>query len=146
MSAPSAIPGVKAGLLAAFQASAALTDTAVDVGIVDPRKNEMVEIFDATADREYGSLGRHVNYDEEVSVDVLVTVLRTSGSDLTVPEERMWELVDAVQRAFWEDLTLDGVWRFGRVSRVKQEYWREGKGRGSRARITFEGTARITNE
>lgn len=142
----SAIPGVKNGLLAAFEAAAGLDDVALAVGIVDPRRSEMVEIFDAVADREYGSLGRVVNYDEQVSVDVIVTVVRASGNDLTAPEERMWELVDVVQRAFWEDITLDGVWRFGRVSRVKQEYWREGKGRGSRARITFEGTARITNE
>lgn len=137
-----AVPAAKSALLASMQAAPGLSGVTVVRGKPDPEPSEFVSLWSAECEREYASLGQQ-RLDEEISLTVVVDVASAAGTDYGPAETRAWALFDAVEGAVRADLTLGGVWRFDRISKVRQEFFRQDRRRGCRVFLTITGKARI---
>jgi hypothetical protein len=139
----SAIPAVKAALLTLLGSASGLEGVAILRGKPDPLPDEFVSVWDAASERDYAGLGPKAPLDEVIDLTLVVDVGQASGTDFEPSETRAWEIFGAVEDAIRSDLTLSGSWRFDRISKVKQEYFRQDKRRGCRVFCTLTGKARI---
>lgn len=144
----SAIPAVKLALKnlldGATGTGGTLQGVLVSWGVASPPSDDTIEIYTSRTRREYAGIGNQpTRLDEDITVRVVVSVVRTQNEGPQVAEDRMWAVVEAVENLFRANMKLGGAWLYGRISEIDQEPITFDRKRGSRATLTFAGKARI---
>lgn len=143
---PSRIPHVKADLEELFRNSPDLDGVLVSRATAG-RNRESDELVVGTArfTHEPASLGRGMRVLRE-RFDVILTISSVKRGDrFTEAEERMWELVAAVEGVLADNHRAGGV-IFELVAEGQQSFALVDKGVASEATLTVRGSARITQE
>lgn len=117
-------------------------DVPVLLGKPDPLPAQFVSIWEATAEREFATLGGK-KLDEMVELTLVIDVGLASGSDFRPSRDRALEIADEVEAVISVDSSLGGIWFFSHLSKVKTQYFRTDKRRGCRAFQTLSGKGRI---
>ena len=118
--ASTAIPAVKAAILAALEGAEALQGVAVTAGKEPERDEEWVWVWKAEAEREFKMLGPSPAALDEV-VKITLRVVSIQGANATPSEERAFEIAEAVETALRADPDLGEAVHWQRIEKVEQE-------------------------
>jgi hypothetical protein len=142
----SAIPAVKDAVESRLTAAEALKGVAIFRGRPSPGPAEYIALWKTSATREYSGLrggAATAPLAELIDLTIVVDVALASGADQAPAEARAYELFGGIEDALRADLTLGGAWRFDRISKVEDDFFREDKRKGCRVFLTVSGKAQI---
>jgi hypothetical protein len=144
----SQIPAVKGALRDLWNTQTGQGGTLAGVkvkwGVVHPPKAEQIEIWSGKGQRTFRAIGNHPTpLDEELAVEVIISVVQSKGTDYEAAESRMWAIVAAMEDLYRTDPTLGGILIFGSFSAADQQYFTVDRQHGSRVTVTVSGKARI---
>jgi hypothetical protein len=141
--ASTAIPAVKAAIMAALEGAVGLDDVMITDDKEPERAKEYVWLYEAQAERDWKTIGpQPVPLKENVTVELRVFV--SKGTDKQKPsEERAFEIAEAVENALRDDPDLNGTLLHQRVEKLRQQQLVPDQRRTSHVLMTVSGEARI---
>lgn len=140
--ASTAIPAVKAAILAALEGAEDLVGVTVTADKEPEKEKEWVWVWKAEAEREFKVLGPSPAALDEM-VKVSLRVVSIQGTKATPSEERAFEISEAVETALRADPDLGGAVTWQRIEKVEQEPLLFDKRYGCLVEMTVKAKARI---
>lgn len=137
------IPAIRAAVYKTLKAAESLKGITVADDKEPERQNEWVWIMKATAEREFRLIGpRPAKQDETVKVWLRIVALR--GSKEAKPsEERVTEILEAVETALRDDASLEDTCFFHNIDALEIERIILDKKRGCHVVATVTAKTRI---
>lgn len=138
-----AVPAIEDAVVALLEGAAGLEKVTVTSEREPERETEFVYLYEATADREWSTIGpQPAGMKEDVKVFLRVFALIGTAS-FKPSRERAFELVEAIEDALREDPELGGTVLYQHISRITQQKITEDRRRGCHVLLTISGQARI---